>query len=361
MIEFYNSLTSETKLILEVFSIVLITSLLGFISRKIILKLQDKAAKTQNPWDDAILYAIRRPLRILIWVYGLSLAATRAFHEMEIEIVDFVERLAQVAFIFAISWALLRLTSRFEENYNSSSRRKKLDKTTMSAVSKLVRVSIIITSILIILQNLGFSISGVLAFGGIGGFAVGYAAKDLLSNFFGAIIVYLDKPFKVGDWIKSPEKEIEGVVENIGWRQTVIRKFDKRPLYVPNSIFNSVIIENPSRMTNRRIYEHFGVRYGDVNNVPKITKQVEDMLKKHKEIDTSQILMVYLDRFSDSSVDFFVYTFTKTTEWQKYHEIRHDVLLKISDIIDKNNSEFAFPSRTLHIAEAPPFLKEVKK
>ena len=114
-----------------------------------------------------------------------------------------------------------------------------------------------------ILQSLGVSVSGLLAFGGIGGIAVGFAARDLLANFLGGLSIYLDRPFTVGDWIRSPDREIEGTVEEIGWRMTRIRTFDQRPLYVPNSIFASVALENPSRMNNRRIYETLGIRYED--------------------------------------------------------------------------------------------------
>mgnify|MGYP006283697987 CR=1 FL=1 len=358
MLEYYNSLSAELKSSLEVFTIILITGLLSLLSRRIIITLQNKASKTQNPWDDAILYAIRKPVRILIWIYGLTFAASVAFAKLEYEVLGFVEKVAEIAFISMITWALLRLTGKFEENYNNSKRQKKFDKTTLNAISKLVKVSVIITAFLIILQSLGFSITGILAFGGVGGFAVGYAAKDLLSNFFGALIIYLDKPFKVGDWIKSPDREIEGHVEEIGIRQTIIRTFDKRPLYVPNSIFNEVVIENPSRMSNRRIYDYFGVRYNDVNNVAKITDQVREMLENHPEIDTTKTLMVNLDRFSGSSVDFFIYVFTKTKVWEEYHQIKHEIFLKISKIIEENNSEFAFPTRTLHVADIPPLVKK---
>ena len=92
------------------------------------------------------------------------------------------------------------------------------DETTVTAIAKLARVSIVITAALMAMQTLGISISGVLAFGGIGGIAVGFAAKDLLANFFGGLVIYLDRPFKVGDWIRSPDRDIEGTVVKIGWR-----------------------------------------------------------------------------------------------------------------------------------------------
>jgi MscS family membrane protein len=205
----------------------------------------------------------------------------------------------------------------------------------------------------VVLQNFGYSVSGVMAFGGIGGIAVGFAAKDLLANFFGGLMIYLDRPFKVGDWIRSPDKNIEGTVEEIGWRQTRIRTFDKRPLYVPNATFASISVENPSRMTNRRIYETIGVRYDDVGRVKAIVADVHAMLRQHEEIDQEQTLIVNLNSFGASSVDFFIYTFTRTTNWIRFHEIKQDVLLRIIEIIEARGAEVAFPTQTLHLASLP--------
>ena len=142
----------------------------------------------------------------------------------------------------------------------------------------------------------------------MGGLIVGLAAKDLLANFFGSLIIYLDKPFKVGDWVRSPDRSIEGTVESIGFRVTRIRTFDKRPLYVPNSVFTSISVENPSRMLNRRIYETIGVRYQDAQAVRGIMEKVRDMLRQHPEIDQSQTMIVNFNAFGASSLDFFIYT-----------------------------------------------------
>ena len=166
-------------------------------------------------------------------------------------------------------------------------------------------------------------------------------------------MIYLDRPFKVGDWVRSNDRDIEGTVEDIGWRLTCIRTFDKRPLYVPNSVFNTIAVENPSRMTNRRIYETMGIRYDDIDKMAVIVKQVKAMLQSHPEIDTSKTLIVNFTAFGDSSVNFFVYTFTKTTEWVRFHEIKQDVLLKIVDIVLGNGAEFAFPTTTLHVQSLP--------
>jgi MscS family membrane protein len=212
---------------------------------------------------------------------------------------------------------------------------------------------VIITALLIAMQLLGYSVSGLLAFGGIGGIAVGFAAKDLLANFFGGLMIYLDRPFSVGDWIRSPDKEIEGTVEDVGWRLTRIRTFDKRPLYIPNSVFASISVENPSRMTNRRIYETVGIRYCDMDSMNNIVQQVTQMLKDHDAIDNNQTMIVNFNKFSDSSLDFFIYTFTKTTDWIEFHSVKQDVLLQIAEIIKKNGSEIAFPTSSIHLESAP--------
>jgi MscS family membrane protein len=210
-----------------------------------------------------------------------------------------------------------------------------------------------ITAVLLVLQAFGFSISGVLAFGGIGGIAVGFAARDLLANFFGAMMIFLDRPFSVGDWVRSPDREIEGTVEEIGWRLTRIRTFDKRPLYIPNSVFTTLAVENPSRMHNRRIYETIGIRYDDIGVMAPIVADVETMLRAHEAIETDATLMVNFVDFGPSSVDFFVYCFTKTIVWSEFHVIKQDILLNIARIITQHGAEIAFPTQTLHIAPEP--------
>jgi len=155
----------------------------------------------------------------------------------------------------------------------------------------------------------------------------------------------------VGDWIRSPDRNIEGTVEQIGWRLTTIRTFDQRPLYVPNSTFTTIAVENPSRMHNRRIYETIGIRYADVHSMKKIVDEIREMLKNHDEIDTDQTLIVNFLTFNASSLDIMVYTFTKTVVWVRFHEVKEEILLKISDIIESYGAEVAFPTRTLHLPD----------
>lgn len=336
----------------QIFAVVLLTATISFISNRVFSKVEQQFYKTKNLWDDTLLHAARKPVSYLIWLLGLSVAAHIANKYSGAEIFEIVEPVRQVGVIVLLAWFVVRFISGAETIVVSPEKMKEpMDETTVSAMGKLLRASVIITAALVVLQTMGYSISGVLAFGGIGGIAVGFAAKDLLANFFGGLMIYLDRPFKVGDWIRSPDKEIEGTVEHIGWRLTTIRTFDKRPLYVPNATFTSIAVQNPSRMSHRRIYETIGVRYQDGTKVDGIIEKVKSMLLQHDDIDTSQTLIVNFNAFGPCSLDFFIYTFTKTTNWIEYHEVKQDVLLKVMTIVEETGAEFAFPTTTVHLPD----------
>ncbi|MBD3656454.1 mechanosensitive ion channel family protein [Marinobacter sp.] len=335
-----------------IFALVCATATVAYIASRVVVALEKRFEATRNLWDDTLLHAARRPLVAFVWLQGIYWAAEVAHHFSDAEIFSVNDTLLQVGFVWVIVWTVLGLIKGAEAIFTSPLKMKKpMDYTTVNAVSKLSRAVVIITAVLIMLQSLGYSISGVLAFGGVGGIAVGFAAKDLLANFFGGFIIHLDRPFKVGDWIRSPDRNIEGTVEHIGWRLTTIRTFDKRPLYVPNAAFTTIAVENPSRMSNRRISETVGIRYADVSQMATIVADIRSMLENHDEIDSKQTLIVNFLAFNASSLDIMIYTFTKTTEWVKFHEIKQDVLLKISQIIEDHGAEVAFPTRTLHLPD----------
>jgi len=275
----------------EAFLIILIAMTLNLIQKRVICKIYDRLEKTKNPWDEAFVESLAKPISAFIWLWGITIAANVIADAQNVSVYDEIVRPArQIGIIVILTWTVLRIIVRIERNIVKIGRDKDpaYDVTTVQAITKLIRVSVFITGTLIMLQELGVSVSGVLAFGGIGGMAIGFAAKDLLSNFFGGLMLYLDRPFAVGDWIRSPDRNIEGTVENIGWRN-------------------------------------------------------------HNEIDTAQTLMVNFNEFAPSSLDFFIYTFTKTTNWVKYHKVKQDVLFQIMTIIEKHGAEMAFPTSTLHM------------
>ena len=341
--------TQENVYILQALLVILLALITNSFQKRIFKSLAKKAKSTKNKWDDALLQSVPRPLSAIIWITSVAFAGEIIQKATGAVILEALYPLRDAIIIAALAWFLVLSIHKAEANYLSSG--KDIDPTTLDGISKLGRISVAITAALMILQTLGFSISGVLAFGGVGGIAIGFAAKDLLSNFFGGLFVYMDRPFTVGDWVRSPDREIEGVVEKIGWRVTMIRTFDKRPLYIPNAIFSQIAVENPSRMQNRRINETIGIRYDDADKMEVITDQVKNMLTNHPEIDANKTLMVNFNSFAPSSLDFFIYTFTKTTNWEKYHIIKQDILLKILKIIADNGAEAAFPTSTIHLAQ----------
>ena len=334
--------------IVQVFIVVFGTLVINFIATRVLIRIDKALERTKTPWDNVLVHAAQKPIGVFIWLMGLSVAAEISGSEIEPGLSTLIQSVREVGVIVILMWFVLRCISESERNLIIST---KVDATTASAISKLLRASVVITSVLVILQTLGYSVSGVLAFGGIGGIAVGFAAKDLLANFFGGLMVYLDRPFVIGDWVRSPDQNIEGVVEHIGWRQTRIRTFDKRPLYVPNSTFSVISVENPSRMTHRRINETIGVRYSDFSRLPTILAEIKDMVEHHEDLDTEQIFMVNFNQFGPSSLDFFIYTYTKTVDWRTFHNVKQDVLFKAMQIIEKHGAEVAFPTHTLHMSE----------
>lgn len=338
--------------LVQVFLVVLATVSFNFLLMRLIDLAEKIVTRTDSIWDDALLESARIPVRLTVWLIGISVAASFLRQVGPNAFFDLLPELRRVMFIFIGALFLTRLISHLEINLLDPTRvSKPMDQTTAKAVAKLLRLSVIITAVLVALQTLGYSVSGVLAFGGIGGVAVGFASKDLLSNFFGGLMLYLDKPFKVGDWIRSPDRAIEGTVEDIGWRLTRIRTFDKRPLYIPNSMFASIVVENPSRMTNRRISENLGIRYEDGERMAPICQAIRQMLREHPEIDQAQTQIVHFTSYGPSHLEFMVYCLTRTTEWVKYHAVKEDVLLRIMAIVREQGAEFAYPTQTLHLPD----------
>ena len=312
------------------------------------------ASRTSNNWGDAVIRAAVRPLRVVVWLVGLSFATDIIGQYTRAPIFDMVPVLRNLGVVACLAWFLVQLINNVASNYvtRREARGEEIDRTTLDALAKLGKLSVMITAALVAMQTLGFSISGILAAGGIGGIALGFAAKDLLANFFGGLTIYLDRPFSVGEWIRSPDKDIEGTVEYISWRHTRIRRFNKNPLYVPNALFTTIVVENPSRMSHRRIRETIGIRYCDLDKMAAITAEVREMLRNHPGIDANETLIVNFNEFAESSLNFFIYTFTRTRVWTEFHEVKQDVLLKVAAIISAHGAEIAFPTRTLHIESA---------
>ncbi len=334
--------------------IIPLTILAHFVISRFYKRVDPRLEKTHLTWDSALLKAMIRPLKVIVWILGLTFSIQLfAFHFEKDSLVELFRPFRNFSFVVIILWFTLRFIKNMERDYSREERAKKkrYDKTTVRAICQISRIGAVLIAVLVYLQTHNVNISAVLAFGGAGGLIVGLAAKDLLANFFGGLMIYMDRPFSVGDWIKSPDREIEGYVENIGWRLTRIRTFEKRPIYVPNGVFSNISVINPSRMSNRRMKTRIGIRYDDATKMEAIVKDVEEMIKNHPEIDTDKFIMVRFDEFGPSSLNFLIYCFTKTTKWADYMLHQQDVFLKTIQIIEKHGAECAFPTTTLHIPE----------
>lgn len=330
---------------MQISSIIISAILLSYIAHYLLSYAKKISNSTSNIWDDAIIKATKLPLIFFIWLVAIKLCAdilTTKFYGKEFLVTIFATKIAA---IICLTWFVLRLINYITQDFAESRKvaNSEFDRATIDIILKIAKLIAIILAALMIVQSLGFSVSGVLAAGGAGGLVIGFAAKDLFANFFGGLTIYLDRPFSVGDWIRCDEKHIEGTVEHIGWRHTRLRAFSMNPIYVPNSVFTTLVVENPSRMTNRRIKEVVGIRYCDIDKVSAITAEIKKMLEDHFEIDQGCLTMVNFDKFNDFSLDLSIYAFTKTINWQEYRKVKQDVLLKVAKIVADNGAEFAFP------------------
>ncbi|MEM7175241.1 MAG: mechanosensitive ion channel family protein [Chlamydiota bacterium] len=335
-------------------AILVLGFILHFAISRIYKRIFPKIEKSHLTWDSALLSALIRPLKIFIWILSITYALqVISFHFEQPSITTTLIAFRSFSMIALLLWFALRFIKNLEADYVRGQRKTKkpYDKTTVRAVCQISRIAAVSVAILIYMQTRNINISAILTFGGASGIVIGFAAKDLIANFFGGLMLYLDRPFSIGDWIRSPDREIEGTVEHIGFRITRIRTFSKRPLYVPNTVFLTISVENPSRMSNRQIKTRVGIRYEDAPKMDAIVADVETMIRNHPTIDTKQYLMVRFDEFGPSSLNFLIYCFTKTTNWADYLLYQQDVYLKTIAIIEQHGAECAFPTTTLHVPE----------
>lgn len=307
--------------------------------------LYPKQVAKENIWGALVLKALNQPFKLLLWFSGLSILVTLYAHIcFDLGIVNMIAKLLKVGVIVALAWALYIFT---EEGEKALLLKKNYDITTVELFSKLSLVAIGICTLLLILPLFGIQIAGLLAFGGFSGLIVGMAAKDAIANILGGFIIAIDKPFKIGDWVYSHDNAVEGIVEHIGWRLTKIRTFEKRPTYVPNSLFSTLMITNASRMSHRRILTKVGVRYQDIDKLNAIVAAIEEYIKTSPDIDHKQSNYVALVEFNESTLDIEMRFYTKATATKEYYEARQKILIDVYQMIRREGAEVPFPIQTV--------------
>jgi len=224
-------------------------------------------------YEDSVFECVQRPLEFLsVFTVGTSLAEVVSRPLVATGILRYIRVLRELGVVIAGAWFLMRWVDKLRSRFTSAAN---VDKSQVNAYSRVAMVIVAAIAVLIICDTIGLKLQSLLAFGGFGGLAIGFAGKEIISNFFSGFMIYVTRPFKVGEWIRSIENDqFDGIVEDVGWYLTRIQKWDKRPLYVPNSQFSTLIIENATRMTNRRIRQDLLIR---IEDAPVATGCTEDL------------------------------------------------------------------------------------
>lgn len=286
--------------------------------------------------------------RVLIAFFSLYLISKLLRHIIKIHHIKLVTpEEINLLFLIAIVALAIRESFVFANQFKKYLVKTGRNPTSAQLITRAIKIISAFSILLVFGEHFGLSFAGLLTFGGIGGIAIGLAGRDILSNLFSGVMLYFDRPFNIGDWIRSPDRQIEGTVVEIGWRITKIMTFQNRPLYVPNYVFSSISVENPGRMSNWRINFSIGIFADDSGKIKPIVSQIKEMLEKNDGIDTSQPLVVNFNQIGESSLNILVYCFTKTTVWKEWLQIQEDVYLQIIDIVQKNGSSLPYPTRTV--------------
>ena len=326
-------------------------------ARFIIGRIKAVTKRTKTVIDDDMLEALEKPVQFIPVVLGVFFAAEYLPIYGGIEVI--ANKFVRSLIVFVIFWGLVNLLEpmsfllrRLEKIFTSSM---------VDWLLKAIKVTFIFIGAATILEIWGIKIGPILAGLGLFGVAVALGAQDLFKNLISGILVIAEKRFNIGDWIRV-DGVVEGTVESIGFRSTLVRRFDKAPVFVPNSKLSDHAVINFSSMTHKRIYWKIGVEYRTtVEQLRQIRDSIEQYILENEYFakPPKVPMFVRIDRFSDSSIDIMVYCFTKTTEWGKWLEIKERLTCRIKEIVEEAGSAFAFPSQSLYVETLPTEVAEI--
>ncbi|WP_456393926.1 mechanosensitive ion channel family protein [Nitratifractor sp.] len=330
---------------LVAFLVILLRKYLTRIVTGFLLKL---AHKTETKLDDIIVHELKSPIRFFFVIIALDLFFQFIFLDNR-----YTQLLLSSLLIFDLYWIFYALTPALQNFLlNHSQQGGHISYELGRFIVRMVRLLVVLLGIISLLYNFGINVTAFVASLGLVGMAFALAAKDTAANLFGSIALMLDQSIRIGEWIKV--NGVEGIVEDIGMRTTKIRTFEKSFVVVPNSIVANTNIENFSRRGIRRIKMVIGLTYDTTTaQMRRVTEDLRSMLQRHPGIAHDQTLLIRFDRFEDSYLGIFVYTFTNTSDWERYLEIKEDINLKIMEIVENNGLSFAFPSQSIYVEKLP--------
>jgi len=334
--------------IIILFTFIIKSTFLYIIEKKISVLVK----KTKNEFDDLIVDATKSPLSYLILLQGFYIAILSLQLPEKIGLFD-ISSIVHAIYVLSISFLMLYFIFKIIDIigyflYKQAKKTKNmLDDQIVPLIVKSLRILVVTLGILFILQNFGYNVTSLLAGLGIGGLAFALAAQNTVSNLFGSITIFSDKPFQLGDWISVGD--IEGTVEDVGFRTTRVRRFDQALVTVPNSQFINTGIVNYSAMKKRRINFNLGITYGTpVSKIKEVVEGIKKIIEEDEKFDHS-FYMVRFTEFAAYSLNIFVYCFTKTTDWAESLRVKEEFNLKILQLIEEKGVEIAFPSQTVYL------------
>ena len=345
-------------------SIMLLALILrGIFARTVVRAISRAAAGTRTNLDDALVTTIAAPLKMVPIIAG-AYAASQVINVPD-GLQNVVDGILQSLVTFSIFWTLNRAVGAF--SFLFTGLRDTLSPAIVDWLVKALQLLFILIGAAAILEVWGIRVGPILAGLGIFGVAVALGAQDMFKNLISGILILVEKRMQPGEWI-AVDGVVEGTVEQINFRSTRIRQFDKAPVFVPNAKFSDNAVINYSRMTHRRIKWVIGVEYRTtVDQLRYIRDEIEAYLYNNEAFakPPEATLFVHVDSFNDSSIDFMIYCFTKTTVWTQWLEHKEALALKLIEIVEAAGTSFAFPSRTLYMQQQdtpeiihPPTLSE---
>ena len=317
----------------------------GLISKLIIKKLEIISKQTTNKLDDTFVKAMVGPARFLPIVLGFFFASYYMTFSKDMSI--FVENINRTLITILIFWIIHQIIE--PVSYVLSGLNKILTRELIGWIIKSLKILIFILGSAAVLELWGIKIGPIIAGLGLFGVAVALGAQDLFKNLISGILVLVEKRFKIGDWILV-EDIIEGIVEKIGFRSTVIRKFDKSIAIIPNFQFAENAVINVSQTTNWIISWTINLQYNStIDQLKTIRNEIENYIKKNEDYKPELGYAVRVDSFAESSIDMYIRCFTKTDDWDEWLAVKERLAIQIKQIVEKNGASFAFPSQSIYV------------
>lgn len=342
--------------------VLILTGLACFILRILYQRYTHHFNKTTQFLSGTLLKALYKPSLIFVTMMGVTYAFEWLCLNWTLESINLFHLIRQLFFIGLLAKILWDFVSLYKEKFLSQVADKKVDRTLVHVLSQIAKLVIIIITVLSLFQLFGLSIAGVLAFGGMGGIVIGFAAKDLLANVFGSLMLFLDRPFVIGDWISLSALKVEGQVKAIGWRVCEVITAEGRPIYIPNALFSNLVVENRSRMQSRRFSCRVNLRYQDLAKVPSVLEEIQNILKKNAAIDKTRTISVNLNELAHSSLNILVVAYTNLVNSADFLVLQQTLYLEILDCIYRKGAKWAFQTNTVCLnGETPASISSDKK